>query len=162
MFRPWRWPEEPILAYLCGREVERQSPCAGRVQRRQQIDFVKSTVRHGAPVRAPLSQGRRFDVRQRLEKRFYSAAESAFGWPVARNSFRSRSSSNSMAGYSRKLARFRSQAPIREYLGCEGAQDRIANVRIAAPNVRDRQIIRQMAWADDLDPVIKHEDANGR
>lgn len=54
------------------------------------------------------------------------------------------------------------EATIRKNLRRIRGQNRIANVRVATLNVCDSQIIGQMPWADDLNPIIKYEDANGR
>ena len=53
-----------------------------------------------------------------------------------------------------------SEAAIREYLRRVRGQDRVAHVRITAPNIRDRQIVRQVTGADDLDTIVKPRDAN--
>jgi DNA-binding winged helix-turn-helix (wHTH) protein/pimeloyl-ACP methyl ester carboxylesterase len=55
------------------------------------------------------------------------------------------------------------QAAIRQqFFRHEGGQNRIAQAGISGSHFLDSQIVRQMAWADDLDAVGKDEDANRR
>src|ERR1700720_2007180 len=54
-----------------------------------------------------------------------------------------------------------SKTAIRYDFRCIGGQDRIANVRVAASDVRNGEIVWKVARTNDLHSVIKHEDSNG-
>ena len=52
------------------------------------------------------------------------------------------------------------ETSVRQDFRCVRGQNRIADVRVPISDIRNRKIVRQMTGTDNLDPIVKNEDAN--